>query len=86
VGSVVVFLLVLFTLNRWDASTTSYQLLPMPIVTVIAAAILRGEAITPGLIVGGAIVLVGVYLGVFVRPRDADDPDLGLGRAANRPR
>ena len=67
VGSVVVFLLVLFVLGRWDASTTSYQLLPMPIVTVIAAAVLRGEPITPGLIVGGAIVLAGVYIGVFAR-------------------
>lgn len=72
VGSVVVFLLILFVLGRWDASTTSYQLLPMPIVTVVAAAILLGEPITAGVVLGGAVVFVGVYLGVFAgRPRMA---------------
>ena len=39
----------------------------MPIVTVIAAAILLGEPFTPGLVLGGAIVLIGVYVGVFAR-------------------
>ena len=72
IGSVVVFLLVLYVLNRWDATVTSYQLLPMPIVTVIAAAILRGEPITPGLVAGGALVLVGVYLGVFAKVPERD--------------
>ena len=37
----------------------------MPLVAVVAAAIVVGEPITPLLIIGGALVLAGVYLGAF---------------------
>jgi drug/metabolite transporter (DMT)-like permease len=71
-GSVLMFGLYLFALRRWTASAVSYVTLLMPLVTVPLAAILIGERITASLIVGGAIVLVGVYLGAFAnihRPR-----------------
>ena len=66
VGSVGLFTLFLLVIERWSASATSYALLPMPIVSVVAAALLLGEPITPMLVVGGALVLGGVYLGAFV--------------------
>lgn len=65
-GSVVMFALYLFALARWTASAVSYVTLLMPLVTVPLAAILIGERITPWLVIGGGIVLVGVYLGAFV--------------------
>jgi drug/metabolite transporter (DMT)-like permease len=65
IGSVVVFMLFLYVIERWTASATSYALLLMPLVTVSASAILLGEAITLGLLGGGALVLAGVYLGAF---------------------
>lgn len=64
-GSVVMFALYLFALARWTASAVSYVTLLMPLVTVPLAAILIGERITPSLVIGGGIVLIGVYLGAF---------------------
>jgi drug/metabolite transporter (DMT)-like permease len=65
VGSVVVFTLYLIVIDRWTASSTSYAFLLMPLVSVLAAAAILGEPITPALVVGGALVIVGVYLGAF---------------------
>jgi drug/metabolite transporter (DMT)-like permease len=65
IGSVVVFMLYLYVIERWTASATSYSLLAMPLVTLSASAVVLGEAVTAGLLVGGALVLVGVYVGAF---------------------
>jgi len=77
-GSVVMFALYLFTLARWTASAVSYVTLLMPLVTVPLAAILIGERITPSLVIGGGIVLVGVYLGAFVNVHRAQVPASSL--------
>ena len=65
VGSVVVFTLFLFVISRWTASATSYSMLLMPLVAVVVAALRLGEPITPAVVAGGALVLIGVYLGAF---------------------
>ena len=65
IGSVVVFTLYLHVITRWTASATSYSLLLMPLVSVIAAAVLLGEPITVSLIGGAGLVIVGVYIGAF---------------------
>lgn len=69
IGSVALFLAFLFVLARWTASATSYVLLLMPLWTVVAAAVVLGETITPAFLVGGALVLIGTYLAVFLTPR-----------------
>ncbi|HYN68782.1 MAG TPA: EamA family transporter [Candidatus Eisenbacteria bacterium] len=66
-GSVVMFTLYLFTLERWTASAASYSTLLLPLVTVSLAAILTQEQVSPSFLVGGAVVLVGVYIGAFLR-------------------
>jgi drug/metabolite transporter (DMT)-like permease len=85
VGSVVVFMLFLIVIERWTASATSYALLLMPLVTVVASALLRGEQITTGLIGGGALVLVGVYLGAFAPSLAVPLPGLLRRRPADAP-
>jgi drug/metabolite transporter (DMT)-like permease len=65
VGSAVVFGLFLYVIERWTASATSYALLLMPLVAVVASAALTGEPITAGLVGGGVLVVAGVYLGAF---------------------
>jgi drug/metabolite transporter (DMT)-like permease len=65
VGSVGVFSLIIFVLRRWTASATSYQTVLSPPVTIMLAALLLGEPISPGLVVGAAIIVVGVYVGVI---------------------
>jgi drug/metabolite transporter (DMT)-like permease len=67
-GSVTLFYLYLFVLSRWTASATNYSFLLFPVVTVTMAAWLLGEEATISLIIGGAIVLVGVWVGAFGGP------------------
>jgi len=67
-GSVVVFYLYLFVIQRWTASATSYQFVLFPFVTVLLAGWLANETINSAFIFGGALVLVGVWIGVLSKP------------------
>lgn len=64
-GSVVLFYFYLFVLERWTASATSYAFLLFPIATIIIAALVLDEVITPRFLLGGAIVLIGVWVGAL---------------------
>ena len=68
-GSVGVFGLYVFLLGRWTASAASYILLVQPLPTLVYSAILRHEPLTPALLVGAAIMTIGVYIGAFSSPR-----------------
>ena len=68
IGSVVVFSLFLFVIARWSASASSYVMLIIPLVTVVAASALDHETVTLAYFVGGPLVLAGVYVGAFARP------------------
>lgn len=70
-GSVVVFWLYVFVLRRWTASTVSYTFLLLPLVTIVYGAIFAEETITLGFVVGGAIVVVGVWIGALAPERRA---------------
>jgi len=70
-GSVVMFGLYLFALQHWTASAVSYTTLLLPLVTLTAGAAVAGERVSPLLVVGGAIVLAGVYVGAFLKIRPA---------------
>jgi drug/metabolite transporter (DMT)-like permease len=74
--TVVVFTLYLFILGRWSASAASYGFVLVPIVTVILAATLVGETITWVFLVGVALVLTGVWLGVLMPARKQLTPTL----------
>ncbi len=74
VGSVVVFLLYLVVLHRWSASRTSYVTVLTPFVTVILSAWLDDEPIGVGLLLGGPLILAGVYFGAL-RPSRTPSPD-----------
>lgn len=81
-GSVAVFLLVLYLLARWTASATSYSFLLFPLVAVALGALLLDEPVQPTFLVGGAIVLAGVYLGAVYRPRaSAEEPTRSAAEA-----
>lgn len=66
-GSVVMFTLYLYTLERWTASAASYSTLLLPLVTVSLAAVLTHEQVTPSFLAGGLVVLIGVYVGAFLK-------------------
>jgi drug/metabolite transporter (DMT)-like permease len=65
IGSVVVFVLFLYVVEHWTASATSYVWPLLPLVAIPFSALVTREPITPRLLVGGAIVVAGVYLGAF---------------------
>lgn len=66
-GSVLLFYLYLFILARWTASATAYSFLLFPVATVPIAALLAGEVITISFLVGGALGLIGVWMGLTGR-------------------
>ncbi len=67
-GSLGMFGLYLFILKRWTASGVSFMFVLMPVIASIAGALLAKEAITGRLVVGGLIVLAGVYIGALSVP------------------
>lgn len=70
VGSVLVFVLYLFVLERWTAPRTSYEFVLIPVVTVLLSAWLDDEPVGAGLVLGGLLVLAGVYIGVLRSARE----------------
>lgn len=77
VGSIGLFLLFLYVLGRWAASSVSYMFVLAPLVAIPVGALLAGEAVTGAFLLGGALVLAGVYLGtrpVAARPLPAETP------------
>jgi drug/metabolite transporter (DMT)-like permease len=68
-GSVAVFVLVLYVLGRWTASATSYAFLLFPLVAIAIGAALLNEPVQPSFLIGGAIVLAGVYIGAVYGPK-----------------
>jgi len=85
VGSVALFMLFLYVIERWTASATSYSLLLMPLPAAVGGALLLGEPITLALILGGALILLGVYLGAFAPSLSAPLPGLLTRRPAAEP-
>ena len=68
-GSVIAFSLVVYALRRLPASVVAYTTLLFPLVGVTVATVLTGERFSPSFVVGGAVMVLGVYLGAFRRAR-----------------
>jgi drug/metabolite transporter (DMT)-like permease len=69
VGSVVVFVLYLVVLRYWEASRAAYEFVLIPVFTVALSTWLDDEQLGFGLLLGGPLVLVGVYIGALRRRR-----------------
>jgi drug/metabolite transporter (DMT)-like permease len=67
VGSVVVFVLYVVVLRYWSASRAAYGFVITPIVTVLLSAWLDKEPIGVELVLGGLLILAGVYVGALRR-------------------
>jgi len=72
VGSVLMFVLVVYILNRWTATAMSYATVLFPVVSLAVGAVLAAEPLSLALVLGAAITIAGVYLGAL----------RGLGRSA----
>jgi drug/metabolite transporter (DMT)-like permease len=69
VGSGIVFVLYAVVIRLWSASRAAYAFVITPVVTVLLSAWLDDEPITAGLVLGGVLVLAGVYVGAL-RPAE----------------
>jgi drug/metabolite transporter (DMT)-like permease len=74
-GTLGVITLFLLIIQRLSASVASYQFLLMPLVTVAASSVISGERISPAFVLGAAIVLLGVYVGI-VRGARGEEPQV----------
>jgi drug/metabolite transporter (DMT)-like permease len=75
VGTLGVFMLFLFVLKRWQASSVAYEFVLAPFVATALGAWLLDESVTLLAVVGAVLVLAGVYVGALShserRPVDA---------------
>ncbi len=77
VGSVGLFWLFLYVIERWTASASVYALTIMPVGTVILGALFADEPVTPELTAGGAIVLIAVWVGAL-HSAEAEAPAVSI--------
>jgi drug/metabolite transporter (DMT)-like permease len=68
-GSIGLFALFLFTLKRLPASRVAYMMVLTPFVASFTGTTLAGDAITASMVVGGLIVLSGVYVGALSKAK-----------------
>jgi drug/metabolite transporter (DMT)-like permease len=64
-ASVALFYLFAYVIKRWTASAASYSLVILPFVTVALGALLAGERLSAGVLAGGVVVLIGVWVGAL---------------------
>jgi drug/metabolite transporter (DMT)-like permease len=66
-GSSTAFVLFLYVLKNWSASSVSYQFVLFPFVAVTLSVLLERVSFPPSLLAGMAVVLAGVYVGTVSR-------------------
>ena len=77
-GTAVVFGLFLYVLQEWSATATADSFLFVPIPAVLTSAWLDGEPLTLSLLLGGLVVVGGVWWGAKASvPRPATAPPAG---------
>jgi drug/metabolite transporter (DMT)-like permease len=87
IASPILFMLIVYVIQRWTATGASYQFVLFPIVSVIGGALLLGEDITSSLLLGAPLVLVGVYIGALSGPEETRSlPDRPSMAPASDPR
>jgi drug/metabolite transporter (DMT)-like permease len=65
IGSGVVFVLWVYVLKHWEASRAAYNFVLLPPITLFFSHFITGEAVGPELILGGLVIVAGVYVGAL---------------------
>jgi len=65
IGTGVLFSLWVFVLRRWDASRAAYHFVLLPPITLLFSHWITGEEVGVELILGGVLILIGVYIGAL---------------------
>jgi len=83
-GTVVVFMLFIEVVSRWTASAASYVMPLMPLLTILLASVTTGAALTWPFVIGGGLVLTGVYVGAFARRQVGSGASTVAGTSTSR--
>lgn len=67
--TMIAFLLYLYVLSHWTATGASYSFVLIPLVTIVLASWLANEQITWQFMLGGTLVVLGVWIGVLLPAR-----------------
>ncbi|MDQ4126259.1 MAG: EamA family transporter [Actinomycetota bacterium] len=70
-GSIGLFWLFVFVIQRWTASATVYALTLMPVVAITLGALVKDEPVTAEVLAGGVLVMAAVYVGALSGRRTA---------------
>lgn len=73
-GSGPVFVLYVVVVRLWSASRAAYSFVLIPLITVLLSAWIDDEPIGHGLVLGGLLVLAGVYVGALRSAGRAETP------------
>jgi drug/metabolite transporter (DMT)-like permease len=71
-GSVALFYLLVYIIQHWTATASSYIVVLAPFVTVPLAALLMGEEMTAGLLLGAVLVLAAVFVGALSGEKEGE--------------
>lgn len=74
-GTMGTFMLAMYVLRCWSASSASYQFVLAPVVALALGGALLGETVGTDFFVGGGLVVAGVYLGAILPARPTSPPD-----------
>jgi drug/metabolite transporter (DMT)-like permease len=72
-GSGGVFILWVYVLKRWKASRAAYNFVLLPPITLVFSLWILDERVGVELILGGLLVLTGVYIGALRPQRDLEE-------------
>jgi len=69
VTSPLLFALYVLVVQRWSASAAAYQLVLFPLVSIPLSALLLDESVSPAILIGAPLVLLGVWVGALAQDR-----------------
>ena len=72
IGSVGLFIAYVFVVQTWTASGASYQFVLFPVVTAVVGALIADERLSAAIAVGGALAVLGTYVGALAGPREPE--------------
>jgi drug/metabolite transporter (DMT)-like permease len=75
----------LYVIKNWTASASAYQFVLFPFVTITVGAWLAHEAISGVVLVGGALVLAGAYIGSIAKTEQLKSAWLRIFSRAKAP-
>lgn len=67
VGSVALFVLYIYVVQRWTASAASYQFVLFPVIAALVASIVADEPLDVTVAIGGVLVIAGTYVGALAQ-------------------